>query len=98
MVWDNKVFVYQLGRRADLPNHIRPGTALFAHAIRRAIAQGRREFDLLAEEMFYKKQLTPHARPLVQVRAARPCLVETLRRIGSACTAGLRRQRRADTV
>jgi hypothetical protein len=49
-------------------------------AIRRAIEAGRREFDLLADEAFYKLQLTPRSRPLVQVRAARPSLVEWTRR------------------
>ena len=45
---------------------------LLALAIRRAIDQGRREFDLLADDAFYKQQLTPLARPLVHLRAARP--------------------------
>jgi hypothetical protein len=55
---------------------------ILALAIRRAIEQGRREFDLQADEAFYKSQLTPHVRKLVQVRAARRCLVEMVRTIG----------------
>ena len=82
--WDNKVYAYQTGRRTDVPANLRPGGVLFAHAIRRAIEQGRREFDLLADEAFYKQQLTSHARPLVHVRAARSTLAEALRRLGSA--------------
>jgi CelD/BcsL family acetyltransferase involved in cellulose biosynthesis len=92
--WDNRVYAYQTGRRTDLPANLRPGGVLFAHAIRRAIEQGRREFDLLADDAFYKRQLTPHARPLVQARVTRVTLVETLRRLGSA---GLRRLRRAES-
>ena len=58
-VWDNKVYAYQTGRRTDLPANLSPGGVLFAHAIRRAIEQGRRELDLLADEAFFKRQLTP---------------------------------------
>lgn len=81
-VWNDKVYAYQSGRRVDVPGTLRPGGVLDALAIRRAIEQGRREFDLQADEVFYKKQFTPHVRPLVQVRAARRCLVEMIRRIG----------------
>jgi CelD/BcsL family acetyltransferase involved in cellulose biosynthesis len=82
MVWAGKVICYQTGRRIDVPATIRPGSVLFALAIRRAIEQGRREFDLQADEAFYKSQLTPHVRKLVQVRAARRCVVEMVRKIG----------------
>ncbi len=82
MVWANKVIAYQTGRRIEVPANIRPGGVLFALAIRRAIEQGRREFDLLADEMFYKSQLTPHVRKLVQVRAARMSVMEMIRKIG----------------
>jgi CelD/BcsL family acetyltransferase involved in cellulose biosynthesis len=82
MVWDNKVYAYQTGRRTDVPENLRPGTVQFALAIRRAIEHGRREFDLLADEAFYKSQLTPHVRKLVQVRAARRSMVEWIRQAG----------------
>ena len=82
MVWAGKVIGYQTGRRIDVPANIRPGGVVLALAIRRAIEQGRREFDLQADEAFYKSQLTPHVRKLVQVRAARPCWVETIRKWG----------------
>jgi CelD/BcsL family acetyltransferase involved in cellulose biosynthesis len=95
-VWDNKIYAYQTGRCTDLPTNLRPGGVLFAHAIRRAIEQGRREFDLLADDAFYKQQLTPHSRPLVTVRATQSTLVEAVRRFGSFCKAGLRRLRRTD--
>jgi CelD/BcsL family acetyltransferase involved in cellulose biosynthesis len=90
MDWGGKVYAYQTGRRTDVPPQLRPGAVLLALAIRRAIEAGRREFDLLADEAFYKLQLAPWSRPLVQVRAARPALVERIRRAGRRCLAGLR--------
>jgi CelD/BcsL family acetyltransferase involved in cellulose biosynthesis len=93
MTWGDKVYYYQMGRRADLPNHLRPGTVILALAIQCAIEQGRREFDMLADDAIYKRQLAQHARPLVQVRAARTSFVETARRLGIHCLAGLRRLR-----
>lgn len=82
MIWSGKVHVYQAGRKSGLPNNVRAGGVLDALTIRRAIEQGRREVDLLADEAFYKSQLTSTVRPLVQVRAARRCLVEGIRQIG----------------
>lgn len=82
LTWAGKVIAYQTGRRIDVPNNIRPGGVLFGMAIERAIQLGRREFDLQADEAFYKSQLTPCVRKLVQVRAARPCLVEAIRGFG----------------
>ena len=93
MVWNGKVYTYQNGRRADLPSNLSPGVVVYALAIKRAIEQGRREFDMLADAVFYKEQLTPHTRPLVQVRAARTCLVESLRKGGENVIARWRRQR-----
>ena len=95
MTWAGKTYTYQTGRRADLPTNQSPGSVVFALAIRRAIEQGQREFDLLADAVYYKQQLTPHVRPLVQVRAVRPCLVETIRKLGVACVAKLKRFKRA---
>jgi CelD/BcsL family acetyltransferase involved in cellulose biosynthesis len=84
MTWNGKVYAYQTGRRTDVPGNVRPGAVLLALAIRRAIERGRREFDLLADEAFYKEQLTRQARPIVQLRIARPSLLETARRAGRA--------------
>jgi CelD/BcsL family acetyltransferase involved in cellulose biosynthesis len=96
MVWDNKVYAYQTGRRTGTPSNVKPGSVMFGLAIRRAIEQGRREFDLLADEAFYKKQLTPHVRPLVQVRVVRRCLVEMIRKLGVRMRA--RWARKADSA
>ena len=95
MVWAGKVYAYQTGRRTDVPPNAKPGVVVFGLAIRRAIEQGRREFDLLADEAFYKSQLTPHTRKLVQVRATRRCAVEMIRKVGVKCAAKWRRWRPA---
>jgi CelD/BcsL family acetyltransferase involved in cellulose biosynthesis len=92
-VWNGKVYNYQSGRKVDLPRGLRPGIVLHARAIRAAIEAGRREYDFLAGGEQYKKQLALAARPLVQVRAARPCLAEAARRLaerGVACARTLR--------
>jgi Acetyltransferase (GNAT) domain len=82
MIRAGKVHTYQTGRRIDVPSNLKPGVVVFGLAIKRAIEQGRREVDLLADEAFYKSQLTPHSRKQVQVRAARTCFVEVIRKLG----------------
>lgn len=90
-VWADKVTAYQTGRHPDLPQNLSPGSVIFAWAIRRAIEQGRREFDMLADAVHYKLQLTQQIRPLVQVRVARSCVVEWLRRAGVGIARWMRR-------
>jgi CelD/BcsL family acetyltransferase involved in cellulose biosynthesis len=68
IVWNNKVYFYQSGRTTNLPDNIRPGVVIQAHAIRAAIAAGRREYDFLGGASQYKLQLAPASRRLVQVR------------------------------
>ncbi len=80
VVWNGKVYFYQSGRKTDLPPKVRPGVVLLAHAIRGAIEAGRREFDFLAGDSQYKRQMALASRPLVQIRVARCCLRERLRR------------------
>jgi CelD/BcsL family acetyltransferase involved in cellulose biosynthesis len=93
LAWGGKMYAYQTGRRPDLPGHLRPGLVLMALAIRRAIEEGRREFDLLADDMFYKRQLARSVRPLVRIRATRPSLVEGVRHGAQACRRFLNRLR-----
>jgi len=81
IVWEDKVYFYQCGRKVDLPEEIRPGTVLLAHAIRQAIERGRREFYFLGSEMRYKTLLASGHRPRVEVRVARPSLVETAHQV-----------------
>ncbi len=93
--WRGKVAAYQCGRRTDLPGKVAPGTVLLAHAIRAAVAAGRREFDLLSGAYPYKLQLAPAVRPLVRVRAARRSLREGARRWAERSVGCLRAARRA---
>jgi CelD/BcsL family acetyltransferase involved in cellulose biosynthesis len=72
LVWADKVYFYQCGRRPDLPAGVRPGTVLLSELIRGAIEAGRREFDFLNGDAPYKRQFAAAARPVVGVRAARP--------------------------
>jgi CelD/BcsL family acetyltransferase involved in cellulose biosynthesis len=86
MIWRNKVYSYQTGRRLDLPPHLSPGRVLDALAIQRAIAQGRREFDFLADDAQFKRIFATGVRPLVQVRAARATWRDRIRRVGKRIT------------
>jgi len=95
MEWAGKIHSYQMGRRIDMPAAVRPGSVLLALAIRRAIEAGRREFDLLADEAFFKSQLAPRTRPLVLVRVARSSLSERLLQAGRFCLGTLRSLRRS---
>ncbi len=79
VVWKDKVYFYQSGRRADLPGKLRPGIVAHAFAIRMAIEAGRREYDFLGGDMRYKQELALESRPIVELRAARRSLREALR-------------------
>lgn len=79
IVWDGRVYAYQMGRRCDLPKGLRPGIAIHALAIRRAIELGRREYDFGSGTSRYKSDLATAYRPLVSLRAVRPSLLETTR-------------------
>jgi CelD/BcsL family acetyltransferase involved in cellulose biosynthesis len=79
VVWNQKLYYYQSGRRTDLPGFVRPGIVLLAHAIRRAIENGRREFDFLPGPENYKSRLSLAARPIVEIRAVRASCRENAR-------------------
>jgi CelD/BcsL family acetyltransferase involved in cellulose biosynthesis len=95
MAWGDKVYAYQTGRRLDVPAGVRPGGVILALAVRRAIEAGRREFDLLADDAPYKRQLAPAARPLVRVRVWRPGLRESARVVLERCAGLIRAVRGA---
>jgi len=78
VVWKDKVYFYQSGRRADLPAKLRPGIVAHALAIRMAIEAGRREYDFLGGDTRYKMDLALATRPLVRLRAARRSVREAL--------------------
>jgi CelD/BcsL family acetyltransferase involved in cellulose biosynthesis len=90
VVKDGVVYFYQSGRCVDLPKGIRPGIVLHAHAIRAAIEAGRREYDFLAGSSRYKLDLALATRPLLTLRATRPSLVESLRKLGTLGLDGAR--------
>jgi predicted ATP-grasp superfamily ATP-dependent carboligase/CelD/BcsL family acetyltransferase involved in cellulose biosynthesis len=71
IVWRDKVYFYQAGRSLDVPRGIRPGIALHAMLVRRAIEAGRREYDFLEGRSRYKRQLASAARGVVRLRAVR---------------------------
>jgi CelD/BcsL family acetyltransferase involved in cellulose biosynthesis len=88
LIWDNKVFFYQSGRRMDLPGKLRPGSALHALAIRRAIAAGRREYDFMAGLQRYKLELATGQRELVDLHASAPSWrAQAQRRVAQATQA-----------
>jgi CelD/BcsL family acetyltransferase involved in cellulose biosynthesis len=91
----DKIYVYQSGRRTDLPNAIRPGIVLHARAIRRAIEEGVREYDFLAGDSRYKRRLASASRPIVRLRAVRGRLLEAARVGAGALAAAARRGRAA---
>jgi CelD/BcsL family acetyltransferase involved in cellulose biosynthesis len=95
IVWDNKVYFYQCGRKTDVPSAVRLGIIQSAHAIRRAIEAGRREYDFLGGGEQYKQQLALGTRPLVEFRAARRGLAEGVRVVSEAAIGIARRLRNA---
>lgn len=72
ILWNGKVYFYQCGRRTDLPGRLRPGIAMHAYAMQRAIARGMTAYDFLSGSSQYKQQLATTEEPLVRVCARRP--------------------------
>jgi CelD/BcsL family acetyltransferase involved in cellulose biosynthesis len=95
VVWNNKVYFYQCGRRLDVPHHLRLGIVLIGHALRAAIAVGRREFDFLGGDARYKRHLALAHRPIESLRVGRPSLLEGAHRLAESGFAGLRQLRNA---
>ncbi len=93
IVWNDKVYFYQSGRRVDLPRDVRPGIVLHALAIQRAIERGRREYDFLNGATRYKRQLSLASRPLVQVRVHRAPVRQRLHGLVEQGVAALRGRR-----
>jgi CelD/BcsL family acetyltransferase involved in cellulose biosynthesis len=79
LIWDGKVQYYQGGRSLRVPRGVRPGIVLHARRIRDAIAAGVREYDFLAGNARYKRDLALAARPLVELVATPPSLFAAAR-------------------
>jgi CelD/BcsL family acetyltransferase involved in cellulose biosynthesis len=96
IVFGNKVYFYQSGRRMDVPKNLRPGIAMHALAIQRSIEAGRREYDFLQGTSRYKRQLAQRSRTLVTLRAVAPHLraraVEAARMLAERAIAQVRRR------
>ncbi len=80
-IWQNKIYFYQIGRKLDVADKIRPGIVILVHVVRRFIEAGGREVDFLAGVSQYKMKFATNKRPIVQLRLARSSLVEILRRL-----------------
>jgi hypothetical protein len=74
IVWRNKIYFYQGGRAVDVPKGIRPGIVLHLDTIKRAINEGREEYDFLGGPARYKMQLASTTRPLVRWHILRPSM------------------------
>lgn len=74
IVYGGRVYFYQSGRVLDAPKGVRPGIGAHLVAIRRAIADGRREYDFLEGAHLYKSQLSSEERRIVEIRALSPAL------------------------
>jgi CelD/BcsL family acetyltransferase involved in cellulose biosynthesis len=78
-VWNRRVYLYQAGRKLDLPATVRPGIVLHLHAIRRAIEAEHLEYDFLGGASQYKLKLATAKRPLLAVRALHSPVLERVR-------------------
>ncbi len=98
IVFDDKVWFYQMGRSMSVPSGVRPGIAIHALSIKHAIEHGWREYDFLGRERFYKLQLATDSRARVTLRAVRrgalPLAWEFARRYGRAAVHAARRLRK----
>lgn len=90
LVWRDKVYFYQSGRRIGLPSGVRVGVVMHALAIRRAIEQGRREYDFLAGASRYKQELALAVRPIGQLRVVRLGAAAGIRRAYLRCASVVR--------
>lgn len=62
---------YQAGRSTDVPKNVKPGIVTHLYAIQSAIAEGLREYDFLAGDAMYKRQLANTRHHLVTLRVRR---------------------------
>ena len=95
LVWRDKVYFYQSGRKPDLPRGVRVGVVIHALAIRRSIEQGRREYDFLAGASRYKQELALAVRPIGRLRVERRGAAARVRRVYLRCASFARALRAA---
>jgi len=78
-MWNRRVYLYQAGRKLDLPTTVRPGIVMHLHSIRRAIDAGHLEYDFLGGASQYKLKLATAKRPLLAVRSVHSPALERAR-------------------
>jgi CelD/BcsL family acetyltransferase involved in cellulose biosynthesis len=102
IVYADRVYFYQSGRRVDLPKGLRPGIAMHALSIRASIEAGRHEYDFLGGASRYKRDLALAARPLLTLRAVatsfRAHAVDAARRVAEFAMARVRGARGVPTA
>lgn len=100
IVYGGRVHFYQSGRKVSLPKSFRPGIAIHALAIRRAIEQGMKEYDFLGGASQYKRQLGLRERRLVELRGVarglRARVIEAARGLAENAAARVRAHRAKD--
>jgi CelD/BcsL family acetyltransferase involved in cellulose biosynthesis len=99
IVFRNKVYFYQSGRKLEVPKQVKPGIAIHALVMQRSIGLGHREYDFLNGASQYKMKLATATRPLVTLRAVAPSLraraVEAARNLAEAAVTQVRERRKA---
>ena len=94
IVYRGRVYFYQSGRKLDVPKGVKLGLAAHALALRAAIEDGHAEYDFLAGESQYKRQLALAKHALVTLTAAAPSVrARTAVAAATALNQGLRRAR-----
>jgi CelD/BcsL family acetyltransferase involved in cellulose biosynthesis len=94
IVYRGRVYFYQSGRKLDVPKGVKLGLAAHALALGAAIDDGHAEYDFLAGESQYKRQLALAKHALVTLTAAAPSVrARTAVAAATALNQGLRRAR-----
>ncbi|HEY0190211.1 MAG TPA: GNAT family N-acetyltransferase, partial [Kofleriaceae bacterium] len=94
IVYRGRVYFYQSGRTLDVPKGVKLGLAAHALALRAAIDAGHAEYDFLAGESQYKRQLALARHPMITLSAAAPSMrARTAVAAATALNHGLRRAR-----
>jgi CelD/BcsL family acetyltransferase involved in cellulose biosynthesis len=94
IIYRERVYFYQSGRKLDVPKGVKLGLAAHALALRAAMEEGRSEYDFLAGAAQYKRQLALAEHPLVTLSAAAPSVrARTAVAAAAALNQGLRRAR-----
>jgi CelD/BcsL family acetyltransferase involved in cellulose biosynthesis len=82
-VWDGRAYVYVRGLRYSEDKRMKPGFVTHIFTVRHAVSSGFKEYDLMAGDTPYKRELTDRYRCLIstvfQRRSLKMRLIELLR-------------------